>query len=124
VFNRFSLEAKHVLGATEQACRNYNHYYVGIEHLLLALLEERAVEVDPRLSALGVRTAEGHAASRHALGMGDDRMSEGILVTPRLRSVFEPSHLLDAIAKEGGGQAAEMLADAQGYPRYSRRVAG
>jgi ATP-dependent Clp protease ATP-binding subunit ClpA len=136
VFNRFSLEAKHVLRATEQACRNYNHYYVGIEHLLLALLEERAVEVDPRLSALGVRTAEGHAASRHALGMGDDRMSEGILVTPRLRSVFalaeasagygkvEPSHLLDAIAKEGGGQAAEMLADAQGYPRSSRRVAG
>lgn len=136
MFNRFSLEAKHVLRAAEQACRNYNHYYVGVEHLLLALLEERDAAVDRRLSALGVQAAEVQAALRRALGTGDDRMWEGILVTPRLRTVFglaeasagcgkvEPFHLLDAISEEGGGLAAEILADAQGNLRDSRRVAG
>jgi ATP-dependent Clp protease ATP-binding subunit ClpC len=136
VFNRFSLEAKHVLRAAEQACRNYNHYYVGVEHLLLALLEQRDAEVDRRLSALGVQRGEVHATLRRALGMGDDRAWEGILVTPRLRAVFglaeasagcekvEPFHLLDAISEEGGGLAAEILADARGYVRDSRRAAG
>jgi hypothetical protein len=62
-----------------------------------------------------------HAEVRRALGTGEDRMWEGILVTPRVRKVVslaeeqagdrtvEPADLLEAIMAEGGSLAAEIL---------------
>jgi ATP-dependent Clp protease ATP-binding subunit ClpA len=135
VFTRFSPAAKRVLRAAEQACRNYNHYYVGVEHVLLALLEEHDAEVDRRLLKAGVETADVYGQLRHALKTGEDRLWEGILVTPRARNVFalaagaagqdevEPVHLLDAIMEEGSGLAAEILIRA-GNLRDPGRVAG
>jgi ATP-dependent Clp protease ATP-binding subunit ClpA len=135
VFTRFSPAAKRVLRAAEQACRNYNHYYVGVEHVLLALLEEHDEEVDGRLLNAGVVTADAHGRLRHELKTGDDRSWEGILVTPRARNVFslaaaaagqddvEPVHLLDAIMEEGGSLAAETLLEARNL-RDPGRVAG
>ena len=135
MFTRFSPAAKRVLRAAEQACRNYNHYYVGVEHVLLALLEEHDADVDRRLLRAGVGPAEVHAELRHALGTGEDRLWEGILVTPRARNVFalaaaaaepdevEPVHLLDAIVEEGSGLAAEILARARNLADHGR-VAG
>src|ERR1700730_15372272 len=50
-FSRFSPAARRVLRAAEQECRNHNHYYVGAEHMLFALLEEHYATLDARLAA-------------------------------------------------------------------------
>lgn len=136
MFTRFSPAAKRVLRAAEQASRNHNHYYVGVGHLLLALIEENDASVESRLTERGVRSADVVADVRRALGTGDDRPWEGILITPRVRSVValaeataadgmavEPAHLLDALVAEGGGLAAEILAR-PGNNRTTQRVAG
>jgi ATP-dependent Clp protease ATP-binding subunit ClpA len=109
------------LRAAEQECRNHNHYYVGVEHLLVALLEEPDGSISERLRAERIDTSEVHAQARRALGTGEDRLWEGILVTPRVRKVValaeqqagnravEPLDLLEAIQAEGGSLAAEIL---------------
>ena len=121
MFSRFSAASRRVLRAAEQECRNHNHYYVGVEHLLVALLEEQDSAVSERLRAQQIDSGEVHAEVRRALGTGEDRMWEGILVTPRVRKVVslaeeqagdqpvEPADLLDAILSEGGSLAAEIL---------------
>lgn len=125
MFSRFDAAARRVLRAAEQECRNHNHYYVGAEHLLFALLEEHDPGVEARLGALGVDAGEVHASVKRALGMGEDRMWEGILVTPRVRKIVKlaenaageaevrPVDLLEAIRAEGSGMAAEILAHAE-----------
>ncbi|HET9096960.1 MAG TPA: Clp protease N-terminal domain-containing protein [Candidatus Baltobacteraceae bacterium] len=121
MFAKFSPASGRVLRAAEQECRNHNHYYVGVEHLLVALLEEQDSAITERLHAERIDTGEVHAEVRRALGTGEDRLWEGILVTPRVRKVVslaeqqagdrpvEPVDLLDAILSEGGSLAAEIL---------------
>ena len=110
-----------MLRAAEQECRNHNHYYVGAEHMLYALLEEHDGSVDARLAAVGVEPSRIHAEIKRSLGTGDGRTWEGILVTPRVRKIveiaerlagdreIEPLDLFEAIRTEGGGLAAEIL---------------
>lgn len=110
-----------MLRAAEQECRNHNHYYVGVEHLLVALLEEHDGAISERLREQSIDVGEAHAEVRRALGTGEDRLWEGILVTPRVRKVvalaedqagdrtIEPIDLFEAIQAEGGSLAAEIL---------------
>jgi ATP-dependent Clp protease ATP-binding subunit ClpA len=110
-----------VLRAAEQECRNHNHYYVGAEHMLFALLEEHDAAVDALLASDRVEPAHVHAEVKRALGTGDGRTWEGILVTPRVRKIVEiaerlagdrdvePVDLFEAIRAEGGGLAADIL---------------
>jgi ATP-dependent Clp protease ATP-binding subunit ClpA len=121
LFERFGPAALRVLRVAEQECRNHNHYYVGAEHLMVALLEERDPQILTDLTADGIDVRELHADVRRNLGAGEDRLWEGILVTPRLRKIvamaqeyaepekIEPSHLLRALRAEGGSLAAEIL---------------
>lgn len=121
MFAKFSPASGRVLRAAEQECRNHNHYYIGVEHLLVALLQEPDGAISSRLQAEGVDPVEAHAELRRALGTGEDRSWEGILITPRVRRIVtiaeeqagnrpvEPADLLDAILTEGGSLAAEIL---------------
>ena len=121
MFARFSPAARRVLRAAEQECRNHNHYYVGAEHVLYALLEEHDAHVDALLTRERVELAAVHAEVKRALGTGEDRTWEGILVTPRVRKIVElaerhagdrdvePLDLFEAIRAEGGGLAADIL---------------
>ncbi len=121
MFSQFSPASRRVLRAAEQECRNHNHYYVGAEHMLFALLEEHDADVEQRLRERQVTSSDIHAAIKRELGMGDDRTWEGILVTPRVRKIvelaekrangreIEPVDLFDAICDEGAGLAAEIL---------------
>jgi len=89
--------------------------------MLFALLEEHDPQVDALLRDERVNGAVVHAEVKRALGTGDDRMWEGILVTPRVRKIValaeeragdlsvEPLDLFIAIRTEGGGLAAEIL---------------
>lgn len=105
----------------EQESRNHNHYYIGAEHLLVALLEERDPSVMQRLKEDGIDIGDVHAAVRRALGTGEDRSWEGVLVTPRVKEIVRvahelseggeiaPIHLLEALRHEGGSRAAHIL---------------
>ena len=121
LFSRFNPAARRVLRAAEQECRNHNHYYVGAEHMLYALLEEHDGTIDELLAADRVEPAHVHAEVKRALGTGEGRTWEGILVTPRVRKIveiaerlagdreIEPVDLFNAIRAEGGGLAADIL---------------
>jgi ATP-dependent Clp protease ATP-binding subunit ClpA len=110
-----------VLRVAEQECRNHSHYYVGAEHLLVALLEEPDASILRTLDAEGIDVHEVHADVRRALGTGEDRVWEGILVTPRVRKIVTlaeeqagereigPFDLFKALRAEGGSLAAEIL---------------
>ena len=110
-----------MLRAAEQECRNHNQYYVGAEHLMLALLEERDPLILQELKSSGIDIRELHADVRRVLGAAEDRLWEGILVTPRIRKIValaeehagerpvEPADLLVALRAEGGSLAAELL---------------
>jgi ATP-dependent Clp protease ATP-binding subunit ClpA len=121
LFSKFDPAARRVLRIAEQECRNHSHYYVGAEHLLVALLEERDPSVLRALDADGIDVPEVHAQVRRALGTGEDRLWEGILITPRLRRIVTlaqaraadddvaPIDLFEALRSEGGSSAAEIL---------------
>ena len=110
-----------MLRLAEQECRNHSHYYVGAEHLLVALLEERDPAMLRALDAGGIVVPGVHAEVRRALGTGEDRLWEGILITPRLRRIIAlaeervgerdvgPFDLFEALRSEGGSSAAEIL---------------
>lgn len=112
--------------AAEQECRNHNHYYVGAEHLLEALLQEQDPAILASLASARVDPGEVHAEVRRTLGTGDDRSWEGILITPRVRKIVsmaetragdrdvEPADLFEALRGEGGSLAAEILRRAGG----------
>jgi ATP-dependent Clp protease ATP-binding subunit ClpA len=130
LFSRFSPAARRVLRAAEQECRNHDHYYVGAEHMLYALLEEHDRAVDDALSASNVSVPDVHAHVKRVLGTGEGRTWEGILLTPRVRKIIklaevragdrdiEPIDLFESIRDEGGGLAAEILQrNSAGAPR-------
>ncbi|MHB8348874.1 MAG: Clp protease N-terminal domain-containing protein [Vulcanimicrobiaceae bacterium] len=128
MFSRFSAASRRVLRTAEQECRNHNHYYLGAEHLLEGLLQERDPAVLDALRASQIDIGEAHAEVRRSLGTGDERSWEGILVTPRLRKIVtlaeeragdllvEPLHLYEALRAEGGGLAADILRRAGRQP--------
>lgn len=128
MFSNFSPASGRVLRAAEQECRNHNHYYVGVEHLLVALLEEQDSSIDELLRSQNIDPGEVHAEVRRALGTGEDRTWEGILVTPRMRKIValateqagdrlvEPLDLLQSILAEGGSLGAEIVRRARCTP--------
>jgi ATP-dependent Clp protease ATP-binding subunit ClpA len=121
LFSRFNAASRRVLRVAEQECRNHSNYYVGAEHLLVALLEERDGGILRALDAAGIDVREVHAEVRRSLGSGEERLWEGILVTPRVRKMIalaerhagdreiEPIDLFEALRAEGGSLAAEIL---------------
>src|ERR1700676_788979 len=106
LFSRFSPAARRVLRAAEQECRNHNHYYVGAEHMLYALLEEHDATVDARLAADKVEPADVHAEIKRALGTGEGRTWEGILVTPRVRKIVE---IAERLAGDRAGEPGDLF---------------
>ncbi len=128
MFSNFSPASRRIVRAAEQECRNHNHYYVGVEHVLVALLQEQDGAIAQWLVAQNIDAGEVHAQLRRTLGTGEDRLWEGILVTPRVRKIvdmaaesadgraIEPLDLLEAILAEGGSQAAQILRNARCTP--------
>ena len=133
MFSRFSPASKRVLRAAEQECRNLNHYYVGVEHVLLALLDQHDPAIEARLCAGGITASDVQAELRRRVGLPDERVWDGILVTPRVREIVrlaetsageglvEPLHLFNAICAEGRSIAAQIVSDAsQHRPRGAK----
>ena len=100
--------------------------------MLFALLDEHDPAVEDQLRAADASLAGVHAEVKRALGTGEGRTWEGILLTPRVRKVItlaethagdreiEPIDLFEAIRAEGGGLAADILRRARNSPSAPR----
>jgi hypothetical protein len=89
--------------------------------MLFALIEEKDADVEAALGEEHISAGEVYAELKQALGTGEDRVWEGILITPRVRNIVrvaegqagdrdvEPVDLYRAIRSERGGLAAELL---------------
>jgi hypothetical protein len=117
--------ARHLLTTAQQEARALKHNYIGTEHLLLAILREPE---GPAARALAGRRitfdlVRGRVAEE--IGEGDEVTTGQIPFTPRTKKVLElafrealetgedlmePQHILVAIAREGAGFAADILA--------------
>ena len=89
--------------------------------MLFALLDEHDPAIEAQLRAVNASLAVIHSEVKRALGTGEGRIWEGILLTPRVRKIIalagiraadgdiEPIDLFEAIREEGGGLAATIL---------------
>ncbi len=121
MFSHLSPAAWRVVRVAEQESRNHNDYFIGAEHLLIALLEERDAAVVAALLAEGIDLHALHAEVRRCLGAGGERLWEGILLTPRVRKIVTlaeeraggrevtPLDLYEALCVEGASSAAQLL---------------
>jgi ATP-dependent Clp protease ATP-binding subunit ClpA len=123
LFSQFSTAAQAVVHLAEQECRNASHYYLGTEHVLLAMAIAPPAGVLDYFQALGAQPWEIKRALRAAMDPPCEHPWEGIIITPRVRRLFdglasehagkapvEPIDLLNAIVADGGGVAARVLA--------------
>lgn len=116
---------KQVLLLARRESERFNHGYIGTEHLLLGLLalnEGVAVNI---LNSMGLNLAALRLEVEKCCGSGGETVTSGELpFTPQLRKVMElaaqealamhynfvgTEHLLLAILREGGSQAARIM---------------
>jgi ATP-dependent Clp protease ATP-binding subunit ClpA len=121
LFSHFNSASWRVVRVAEQESRNHNDYFIGADHLLAALVEERDPAVLAALRSEGIDLHELHAEVRRCLGSGGERLWEGILVTPRVRTIVTlaeetaggrevtPLDLYRALRAEGASSAAQLL---------------
>ena len=121
MFSRFDPAARAVVTLAEQECRNASHYYLGTEHLLLSMAIVTPKDIAEYFAQAGLEPWQVKWACRASMEQASDHPWEGVIVTPRVRNVFErasrkanglvtPRDLLDAIVEDGGGVAARVLA--------------
>ena len=122
MFSRFNPAARAVITLAEQECRNASHYYLGTEHLLLAMAIDPPGDIAAELSRLALEPWLVKRALREAMEPAGDHPWEGIIITPRVQRIFaaassavpqgelvQPIDVLRAIVAEGGGLAARVL---------------
>ena len=129
MFSRFSPAARAVITLAEQECRNASHYYLGTEHLLLAMAIAPPPDVAAYFASKGVEPWRVKRALREAVAPADEHPWEGIIVTPRVQRVLtlalnaktegdvvQPIDVLQAILADGGGVAARVMDQLTGEP--------
>jgi len=123
-FDRFTAPARHVLSLAQEEARQFQHNYVGTEHLLLGLIREGDDTAAHVLTNLGVELEKVRAAVEHIIGTGDHPVTGEVGLTPRAKKVIElavdearrmqhhylgTEHLLLGLIREGDGIAAGIL---------------
>jgi ATP-dependent Clp protease ATP-binding subunit ClpA len=121
MFSQFSPAARAVVTLAEQECRNASHYYLGTEHLLLAMAIAPPPDISARFECDGVERWQVKWACRAGMEPASDHPWEGVILTPRVRRIFEaataakqnafvaPIDILEAMIADGGGVAARVL---------------
>ena len=122
MFSQLDPAARAVVTLAEQECRNASHYYLGTEHLLLAMAIAPPHDVETFFKSAGLEPWQVKWACRAAMEPASDHPWQGVIVTPRVRRIIDratagrgdalvtPLDLLDAIVADGGGVAARVLA--------------
>ncbi len=123
-FEKFSERARRVLTLAQEEARQFNHSYIGTEHLLLGLVREEEGVAAKVLTNLGADLAKIRSAVEFTMGRGEKPSGGEIGLTPRAKRVIElaidearhlghsyigTEHLLLGLLREGGGVAVSIL---------------
>ncbi len=126
IFNRFTEGAKNALKLAEKKARELGHNYVGTEHLLLGLIEEKQGVAANLLNMAGVDEQAVTENIEALIGKGDYMFTEGFSYTPRSKKILEMSiaisrqmqqnyvgteHILYALVSEKEGVAFKILSE-------------
>jgi ATP-dependent Clp protease ATP-binding subunit ClpA len=118
MFELFTDRARRAMVLAQQEARMLNHDYVGTEHILLGLMQEREGFAARALESLGISLDAGRQQVEEVTGQGQQAPSGHISFTPRAKKVLELSlreaQQLDAQKVEQaaslGEQEKEVLA--------------
>ena len=131
MFERFTERARFVVVLAQDEARSLRHNYIGTEHLLLGLLREEEGIAARVLESRKLRLEEVRAEVGRIVGPGDVLPERQIPFTPRSKKTLElslrealslghnyigPEHILLGLAREGGGVAAWIMAQAGAPP--------
>ena len=123
-FEKFSERARRVLSLAQEEAQNFNHNYIGTEHILLGLVREPDCVAAKVLLNLGVQLNKVRSAVEFIIGRGEASSETEIGLTPRAKKVIElavdearrlnhqyigTEHLLIGLLREGDGVAAGVL---------------
>jgi hypothetical protein len=124
MFERFTDRARRVVVLAQEEARLLNHNYIGTEHILLGLIQEREGVAAKALESLDISLEAARAQVKEIIGHGAETPSEHIPFTPRAKKVLELSlrealqlshhyigteHILLGLIREGEGVAAQVL---------------
>ena len=102
-FGRFTPRARKALALAEDAARAVPHSYVGTEHVLLGLIDERGNLAVKVLETLGIELTDLRAEVLGSMGPPSDRVEGRIPFTPLAKQVLE------ATAAEARGMAHNYI---------------
>ncbi len=123
MIQRFTEGAKRALQISQDKARAFGHNYVGTEHLLLGLIEEKEGVAAKVLHALGLNAKEVEQEVLEMVGKGSSK-GESLYLTPRTKRILELSlaiangmghsyigteHLLLGLLQDGGGVAISVF---------------
>ena len=123
-FEKFSERARRILSLAQEEAQNFNHNYIGTEHILLGLVREPDCVAAKVLVNLDVQLNKVRSAVEFIIGRGERSASGEIGLTPRAKKVIElavdearrlnhqyigTEHLLIGLLREGDGVAAGVL---------------
>ena len=129
-FEKFSERARRVLALAQEEATQFNHNYIGTEHILLGLIRESEGVAAKVLVNLKADTQKIRSAVEFIIGKGDKPTTGEIGLTPRAKKVIElavdearkqshhyigTEHLLIGLMREGDGIGANVLESLE-YP--------
>ena len=124
MYGRFTQKAHKVLLLAQEEAKQFNHNYIGTEHILLGLIEEGESAAAKVLQFLGIEADQLRVITEQAVGKGKGQTRGEMALTPRAKRVLELSveearhlgtnyvgveHLLLGLIREGEGVAARLL---------------
>jgi ATP-dependent Clp protease ATP-binding subunit ClpC len=122
-FNNLSEEAKQIFTLAAQESVDRNHFYLGVEHLFIALTKIPGGLAQGVLHHFGLDPKQVRDTIRSNIGIGSEKHRQGIMYTPRIERVLElaekesaktksdigQKHLLLGILKEGNSIPVRIL---------------
>jgi len=136
MFERFTERARKVVVLAQEEARNFNHNYIGTEHLLLGLLREDEGVAARALGSLNVTLDEVREQVESIVGYGEEGTGGQAPFTPRSKKVLElalrealqlghnyigTEHILLGLVRESEGVAARVLSNLDVDPDKVRR---
>jgi len=124
MFERFTERARKVVVKAQDEARFLKQNYIGTEHILLGLIDEKEGIASRVFQELGISINDVRAAIRDVVSEGTSESYEHIPFTPRAKKVLELSlrealqmghnyigteHILLGLLREGEGVAARVL---------------
>ena len=126
MFKRYTEKAKRAIMIAQEEAINFNHDYIGTEHILIGLVKEEEGIASQVLRGLGVNIDKVIEEVERLVGRGEYQQANEVSFTPRAKKVLElasqeasqlkhnyigTEHILLGLIKEGSGVGIRILAD-------------